>query len=409
MKKLKIALLTSTRPDIIKMAPLYWEGKKRGHEIILIHSAQHFPYTLFEGFYNNLQMKFPPDYIINMGLVKKIGMKLSKYTYEIDKKTGLHLTKFIENLLSKISKENPDLSKTEIKIRSDLDKLLKTKLKGIDILLVHGDTLTCMSGAITAHLNKIPIGHVEAGLRTFAKEPFPEETSRRITDACSDFHFTPTKETRQNLLNEGFKESVYLTGNTIVDAVQWAKTRGTDKFIKNLGMDKNKEWIYFTSHRRENFTDKKRVENIVKTVYELADMGYQVLWSNKPGNQRYFNKYEIKIKKHPNIIMIEGISSYTENIHFMNKCKVIVTDSGGMQEEAASLGIPCITLRPVTERPETIKAEVNFLADPTKPINIKQLLKKALSIKKYPQIYGKGNTAKKIYEILEKGLFKNEI
>jgi UDP-N-acetylglucosamine 2-epimerase (non-hydrolysing) len=370
--------------------------------MILVHSAQHFPYSLFESFYKDLNLPFPPHYLVNCGGVKKIGMTLSKQTHRIDVKTGSKLTMLVEKGVSKVSKENPDLMSSALTIMDDLNVLLKGELKDIDLLLVHGDTLTAMCGAIAAHLNKIKVGHVEAGLRTFAKEPFPEETSRRIADACCDYHFSPTKETMKNLLNEGFKESAYLTGNTVVDAVQWAKKKGSDAFISSLGMDEGKKWIYFTSHRRENFTDEKRVRNIVKVVYELADMGYQILWSNKPGNARYFDKYGISIPKHKNIIMVEGISQYTENIHFMSKCDVIVTDSGGMQEEAASLKIPCITLRPVTERPETVTAGVNFLADPTKAINIKVLLEKANKVKNYPEIYGDGKSSSQIFDVIEK-------
>ncbi len=398
---MKIVLLTGTRPDIIKMAPLYWEGKKRGHEVILVHSNQHYPYDLFEAVYKDLELPFPPHFILNDSIVKKVARWVSKKAYLHDLKKGSNWSKIVKNVGGKFLRGRPGMNNTITRIISSFDKVLREKLNDVYIVLTHGDTLTCMAGSLAAHLNMVPVGHVEAGLRTGTREPFPEQTNTRIADACSDLHFAAVEKNAEFLKREGFNEKdIFVVGNTVVDAVNWAKKKGSKEFFLRLGADPNKKWVYFSAHRRENLIHEGRFRVIVKAAYDLADMGYQLIWSVRPGTKFYFDKYGIKVN-HPNIITVSEIPRYTDIVWLMDNSEFIVTDSGSMQEEMAALKKPCITLRFVTDRPETVEAGVNFLAKPDKNLDIRKLVEKALSVKKFPDIYGKGDSAAKIYDVLE--------
>ncbi len=399
---MKIVLLTGTRPDIIKMAPLYWEGKKRRHEVILVHSNQHYPFDLFESVYRDLDLPYPPHFILNDGVAKKLARIVSKKVYLYDLKHGTSLSEKVKKAGSKILSSRPNASKTAVEIISGLNDLFLNHLKDVDIILTHGDTLTCMAGSLAAHLNLIPVGHIEAGLRTGTREPFPEQTNTRIADACADLKFAATEKNAGFLKNEGFDErDIFVVGNSVVDAVLWAKDKGNKQFFLDLGADPSKKWVYFSAHRRENLIHEKRFKAIVKAAYDLADMGYQVIWSVRTGTKTYFEKYGISVS-HPNILTVEEIPNYTDIVWLMNNSEFIVTDSGSMQEEMAALKKPCITLRFVTDRPETVEAGINFLAEPDESLNIKKVVEKALAVKKFPSLYGEGDSASKIFDVLEK-------
>ena len=215
-----ITLLTGTRPDIIKMAPLYWEAKKRNIDVSLVHASQHYPYHLFEGVYADLELP-KPDHIINAGIVKKMFIKSSKFLYNI----GMHEQMEKLAVSSGLFEGGKITSNAFSKILSGMDTLIRTdkKIANTNILLVHGDTTTCAAGAIAGYYNLIPVGHVEAGLRTFSREPYPEQGNTRMADAVSDIRFAATETNRKNLLNEGFSnETIFVVGNTVVDAAKWA-------------------------------------------------------------------------------------------------------------------------------------------------------------------------------------------
>ena len=240
---MKIVLVTGTRPDIIKMAPIYWEAKKRGHQPVLVHCAQHYPYHLFEGSYRDMDLPFPPDFMVSSSIVKKAGQHASKLAHVLDKNfPSLGAYGKVESLAG-LAGSRPNPAGTLAGIIRELNSLFLGKLKDAGVVLVHGDTLTCAGAALSAHLKLLPVAHVEAGLRTFSREPFPEQTDTRTADACSDLHFSATKTNERNLLNEGFlKERVITVGNTVVDAAQWAarKGEGSQKFFEKLGIDFSK-------------------------------------------------------------------------------------------------------------------------------------------------------------------------
>ncbi|MFH1443282.1 MAG: UDP-N-acetylglucosamine 2-epimerase (non-hydrolyzing) [Candidatus Micrarchaeota archaeon] len=410
---MKIGILTGTRPDIIKMAPLYWEAKRRGHKPVLIHTSQHFPYHLFEGVYRDLDMQFPPHYSVQYGMVKKLGVHVSKAAYRIDERSSFGLSKRFEDLATNVVSRRPNPARTVGSIILELNELLQGELKDLDILLTHGDTLTSMAGAIAASLNLIPVGHVEAGLRTFSKEPFPEQIDTRVSDACADLYFAATETNRKNLINEGFrKERIFTVGNTVVDAAIYAANKGkrSKAFFERLGFDFQKKLIYFSCHRRENLMHEKRFRAIVEAMAELSDKGYLILWSVRPGTQEMISKFGMEgmLSKHRNLIRVSDIPRYSDIMFFISKCHLVVTDSGSMQEETAALHVPTATLRFVTDRPESVEAGVNVLAKPSSKNAVLEAVMKAASKevnarmrgKKNP--YGSGNSSKLIIDAIEK-------
>jgi len=370
---MKIGILTGTRPDIIKMAPLFWEAKKRGHKTILIHTGQHYSDHLFAGAYASMELPAPMHKL----------------------ETG----------------ECASPAESVGKMMLAIDKLLREKEKP-DILLVHGDTLTSLSGALASYLNLVPVGHVEAGLRTFSREPFPEQLDTRGSDAASDLYFAATELNRKNLLNEGFsKERIFVTGNTSVDAAIWAsKKPNADalKFFASHGIDFSLPTIYFSIHRRETTISKERFCAAANVAFSLSEKGYCVVWSIRPGTKAALKQYglEAEMKKHPNLHPIEEIPSYSHIVHLMQKCRFVCTDSGSMQEETAALHVPCITVRFVTDRPESVQAGCNVLAPPKDADTILQAAQfveknhSKMSSAKNP--YGEGNSASLILDAIEK-------
>lgn len=408
---MKMVLVTGTRPDIIKMAPIYWQARKRGHEAILVHCAQHYPYHLFEGSYRDMDLPFPPNYIVHSSLVKKVGRHASKIAHVLDKKfPGVGAYSKVESLAG-LAGSRPNPADTLAGIIAELNKLFSGKLKDADVVLVHGDTLTCAGAALSAHLNLLAVAHVEAGLRTFSREPFPEQTDTRTADACSDIHFSATKTNEVNLLNEGFsKERVITVGNTVVDAAQWAAKQGegSREFFEKLGIDFSKPVAYFSCHRRETLLHRERFEAVVEAAIEIGKRGIQVLWSVRPGTVHAFKSYGMleKLQKAQNVFLASDIPYYTDIMFLVSKCLFVATDSGSMQEETAALRVPCVTLRYVTDRPESVQAGVNLLAPPEsaqaimKSVDFVIRNNSAMRTKKNP--YGDGNSSAKIIDALEK-------
>lgn len=368
---MKIGILTGTRPDIIKMAPIYWEAKKRGHDAALIHTGQHYSHHLFGGVYESMDLP-EPHFRLEIGECKSPAESAGKMILEVD-------------------------------------KLLQKEKFGI--VLTHGDTLTSMAGALASYLNVVPVGHVEAGLRTFSREPFPEQLDTRCSDAASDLYFAATETNRKNLLNEGFpQERILVVGNSVVDAAIWAAKRGEGgrDFFAAHGIDFSKPTAYFSIHRRETTMDRNRFSAAAHAAMQLADKGYCVVWSIRPGTKVALKNFgfDEEIKKHANLHPIEEIPSYPHIMFLMSKCRFVCTDSGSMQEEAAALHVPCITVRFVTDRPESVEAGANVLAEPTSAENIVKIAEAVekshskMSSAKNP--YGEGNSSQLILDAIEK-------
>ena len=315
MKKIKVMTVFGTRPEAIKMAPLVLELQKQSQrfEAITTVSAQH--REMLDQVLDIFHIK--PDYDLNIMHARQT------------------LTDITSNVLI------------------NLDKILKEAKP--DIVLVHGDTTTTFAASVAAFYNQIPIGHVEAGLRTWEKySPYPEEMNRQMTDAMTDLYFAPTNQSKANLLKENHKEdNIYITGNTAIEALK----QTVDKEYHHDILDKvspDNKLILLTMHRRENQGEPMR--RVFKVIREVVESREDV---------------EVIYPVHLSPAVQEAakeILGNTERIHLISPLDVvdfhnlaarsyfIMTDSGGVQEEAPSLGKPVLVLRDKTERPEGVEA-----------------------------------------------------
>lgn len=273
-----------------------------------------------------------------------------------------------------------------------------------DLVLVHGDTTTTMATTLSAFYAKVPVGHVEAGLRTFDKHyPFPEEINRVVTDSICDYYFAPTKGAVENLNQSGIKDNIYMTGNSVIDALLFTK----ENYHSDLDhTDSELKTILLTSHRRENFGEP--LKEICLAVKDLVEQ-----------NQDIEVVYPVHLN--PNVRkvvyeMLEGVSrvklveplEYAPFVSLMDKSHLILTDSGGVQEEAPSLGKPVLVLRDTTERPEAIDAGVVKLVGPHREkivTEVNLLLQDEIQYQKMATAvnpYGDGLCAKRIVDVLIK-------
>ena len=363
MNKLKVMTVFGTRPEAIKMAPLIKELENRDNiDSIVCVTAQHRELL---------------DQVLDI--------------FNINTNYDLNLMKSNQTLTS---------------ITANVLEELNTVINEVkpDIVLVHGDTTTTLSASLAAFYNQCKVGHVEAGLRTYNKySPYPEEINRQVTGVIADLHFAPTNESKKNLIKEGKCESdIYVTGNTAIDTLKTTvKSNYTNEIIDKIGNDRI---ILLTAHRRENLGDtmknmflaiKKIVEefNDVQVVYpvhlnpKVRDVADEILGDNKK------------------IHLIEPLN-VVDFHNFMEKSYIIMTDSGGIQEEAPSLGKPVLVLRDTTERPEGVEAGTLKLVgtnkdniyEATKELLTDKEVYKAMSTASNP--YGDGFASKYIVDII---------
>ena len=313
MEKIKVMSIFGTRPEAIKMAPLVKELEKREEiESYVCVTAQH------------REM---------LDQVLKIFEIIPQYDLNI-MKSGQSLTEITNRVLN------------------GLEEIIK-ELKP-NLILVHGDTTTTFSGALAAFYNKVAIGHVEAGLRTNNKySPYPEEMNRQMVDCLADMYFAPTELSKQNLLKENIKkEKIFVTGNTAIDAMK--TTIKTNYYNENLEWASDSKLILLTAHRRENLG--KPMENIFKAVKKIVNefKDVKVIYPVHKNPEIRNMAYNI-LKNEDRIKIIEPLDVIDFH-NFQNSSYCILTDSGGIQEEAPSLGKPVLVLRDTTERPEGIEA-----------------------------------------------------
>jgi len=265
----------------------------------------------------------------------------------------------------------PDFDLNLMKPGQDLSDITSNVLLGMrdvykewlpDVVLVHGDTSTTLAASLSAYYARVKVGHVEAGLRTYNKySPWPEEMNRRITGAVADLHFAPTQKSRANLLAEGITESTaHVTGNTVIDALlDVAERIHTDEGLRNQFestfdfLDPKKRLVLVTGHRRENFGE--GFEAICHALAQIASRGdVQVIYPVhlNPNVQEPVRRI---LGNQPNVVLLEP-QDYLPFVYLMDRCALIITDSGGVQEEAPSLGKPVLVMRDTTERPEALEA-----------------------------------------------------
>ena len=322
MSKLKVMTVFGTRPEAIKMAPLALELAGRPEfDAQCCVTAQH--REMLDSVLDIFQLK--PDYDLN------------------------------------IMEPRQTLSTITAKCLGGMDQVLEKARP--DLVLVHGDTSTTFAGALAAFYHKIPVGHVEAGLRTYDKwSPYPEEINRKLVGAIADLHFCPTPSNRDNLARENITKGVFLTGNTVIDALQTTVVKDfsfSEKTLNNLDYV-NQKVILLTCHRRENYgqpmTDIMTALRRVADAFPETELVYPVHLS--PVVQETAHKY---LDKHPRIHLIAPLA-VDEMHNLMARCHMVMTDSGGLQEEAPALGKPVLVLRRETERPEAVEAGTVRLA-----------------------------------------------
>ena len=309
-----------------------------------------------------------------------------------------------------IMKKNQNLSDTTTKILDGMNAIFADWLP--DWVVVHGDTTTTLSASLAAFYKKIKIAHVEAGLRTGdIYSPWPEEVNRKFTDIVSSLHFAPTKNSKSNLLKKGINEkSIIITGNTVIDAllqsIELIKDNQNLKVSiekKFHFLDKNKKLLLVTCHRRENFDTGHK--NVCQALLDLAnEENVQIVYPVHPNPNISRETFKILDKKQ-NIYLIDP-QEYLPFIYLMNSSYLMLTDSGGIQEEAPSLGKPVLVLRDKSERPEVVESgnavvvgtDRNNIIKKTKELLSSETKYKLMSIKENP--YGNGDAAIKIVEAL---------
>ncbi|WP_093725129.1 non-hydrolyzing UDP-N-acetylglucosamine 2-epimerase [Terribacillus halophilus] len=318
--KKKVMLVFGTRPEAVKMAPLVLELKKRTEQFETIVAVTAQQREMLDQVLDIFDIK--PDYDLN------------------------------------IMKARQSLAHITTKVMEGLDELYQ-KVKP-DIVLVHGDTTTSFAASLAAYYNQIPVGHVEAGLRTWDKySPFPEELNRQLTGVIADLHFSPTAQARQNLLEENKNaETIAVTGNTAIDALQ--TTVAADYQHPILEQAGGRRLVLITAHRRENLGE--NMEHMFTAIRRIADAHPDTLIVYpvhlNPAVREIANRI---LGNHERIQLIEPLGLIDFH-NFASRAYLLLTDSGGVQEEAPSLGVPVLVLRDTTERPEGIQAGTLKLA-----------------------------------------------
>ena len=350
---MKISIILGTRPEIIKMSPVIHACEQSGLNFFVLHTGQHYSYNMDQVFFEQLN--------------------LPETKYNLDVGSGTHAEQ-TGNMMIKIERvlqqENPD------------------------VVLVQGDTNTVLAGALAAVKLGIKVGHVEAGLRSY-DQGMPEEINRVLADHASDYLFAPTEKSCLLLLQEGISnEKVFITGNTVVDAV-----------FQNLELSKNKTdalsklglcagaYFLVTVHRQENVDDCKRFSDIVDGLHAIRnELDVEIIYPIHPRARKHFESFGLTLD---GITLVEPLD-YLSFLQLESNAKLVLTDSGGVQEESCILGVPCVTLRDNTERPETLEVGSNILAG-TSPDKILDCAKTMGNRpRSWINPFGDGNAAKAI-------------
>ena len=323
MQKKRIIVTVGTRPEVIKMAPLVMELRDRSNlHVSLVSTSQH-------------------REMLDQAL-RVFGLKPD---FDLD-----------------IMRPDQSLADSTARALRGMGRILGENRP--DFLSVQGDTNTVLAAALAAHYRKIPVGHVEAGLRTDDPYlPFPEEMNRRLTSQLTRLHFAPTERSAQNLLREGIpEERVFITGNTVIDALYWTEKRYPDALpaVAKGILDRGNKLILVTAHRRESLDG-----NLLEMAQALGDLvgtfpDIEILYPVhlNPKVQSVINEV---LAGRDRVHLVPPVS-YPEIVQLMRNCHFILTDSGGIQEEAPAFGKPVLVMREVTERPEAIDAGVARLA-----------------------------------------------
>lgn len=359
---MKILVFVGTRPEIIKMEPLIKALDESEHECLVAQSGQHIDFEMTQVFFLDLNLRFPD------------------FQFEIGSGSHSEQTAAMLNLCEKLFQQTTP-----------------------DLVLAEGDTNTVVGVGLSAAKLHVPFGHVEAGLRSF-DFLMPEEINRRIADMCAAVNFAPSERAALNLLYEGISPSkVFITGNTVVDAVMRHSNKipSKNEIIQRLNLSRKDQLILLTVHRPTNVDN---FDNLKKLLSVISRFDETIVFPAHPRTRQSLEKLNLldSLNSAGNLILSKPLG-YLDFLALLKHSTLVMTDSGGVQEEALTLKTPCVTLRNNTERPETVKAGVNFLvgSDPEKIIKTinfvlenNKLIRNRLKEIRNP--YGDGKAADKI-------------
>jgi UDP-N-acetylglucosamine 2-epimerase (non-hydrolysing) len=356
---LKAAIVIGTRPEIIKMSPIIREYERRKLGYFILHTGQHYSFKMDEIFFSQLNLPQP------------------KYNLDVGSGTQADQTG---------------------RIMIEVEKILVKE--SLDIVLVQGDTNTTLAAALAAAKLHIKTAHVEAGLRSFDKT-MPEEINRIVADHTSEYLFAPTHRSKLNLLREGLNEgSIFVTGNTIVDAVyQTLRIGGSNNnSLSDLAI-KPKQYFLVTVHRQENVDKVDRLKCLVKSlglIYQAFSL--PLVFPMHPRTKKRIKQYGLRLPKGTRVI---DPIDFLQFLKLEASARIVLTDSGGVQEETCILRTPCVTLRDNTERPETLQVGSNIVAG-LEPMIVKQAVTTMYHKEEnWKNPFGNGYASKKIVKILQ--------
>ncbi|MDV2482018.1 UDP-N-acetylglucosamine 2-epimerase (non-hydrolyzing) [Methanoculleus sp. Wushi-C6] len=355
---MRITVVIGTRPEIIKMSPIIRYCEEQGLDYSLVHTGQHYSYEMDAMFFDELELP-QPEYKLNVG-------------------SGTH-------------------AEQTGKIMVGLERILLRDRS--DVVLVQGDTNTVLGSALSAAKLNVEVGHVEAGLRSWDRT-MPEEVNRLLTDHIARYLFAPTETAETNLLREGIDgKKIWVTGNTVVDAVfQNIKIAQQRSDIHHdLGLEPG-QYFLLTAHRQENVDDRERLERLIGAMRDLyTAYNLPIVFPAHPRTLKRLDEFGLSVPEGLRILDPQG---YLEFLLLEQSARAILTDSGGIQEEACILHVPCITLRENTERPETLDVGANVLAG-TEPHRILNAVSAMLSREaSWANPFGDGQSGRKTVEIL---------
>ncbi|UAL48673.1 UDP-N-acetylglucosamine 2-epimerase (non-hydrolyzing) [Sutcliffiella horikoshii] len=356
----KMAVVVGTRPELIKMGVLIKEMKKRNSHHLYVHSGQHYDYHM-DGMVADIFGLPKPDYNLGVG-------------------SGSHAA-------------------TTAKIMVQLEEIIIREK--IDTIVVHGDTNTTLGACLAAAKLSIPVAHVEAGLRSFDKT-MPEEINRILVDNMSTYLFAPTEESVKNLNTEGINSGIYLVGQSIVDAIEHVKHHNKINVLDIYGLD-SKKYFFITVHRQENTDNPIRLHSIFSSILDLATHPEsKLVLSMHPRTKKILAQQNLfqRLVDNPNIIILDPPPNFYHTIHLQYHAKLVITDSGGLQEESCIIGTPCVTLRENTERPETLECGANTLAGYQKEKILEAVKASILKKADWTHPYGKTGISKRILDII---------
>ncbi len=366
----KVALIFGTRPEAVKMAPVYLALKNSSLRPVVIATAQH--REMLDQVLSLFGIK--PDFDLN------------------------------------IMQQRQSLSGLTSRLIEKLDEIYSQNK--FDATLVQGDTTSTFTGALVSFYHKIPVGHVEAGLRTAnVYDPFPEEVNRRLNGVISTYHYPPTEKSKLNLLKEGVpEENMLVTGNTVIDALLWVtsnKSRLTSSFREALGVEGD-DYILVTMHRRENWG--RPMQEVMKAIKDvLNEFPRMKVVFPVHLNPAVREVVYPELEEHDRVVLTDPLD-YLPFVSLMEKSKLILTDSGGIQEEAPALGKPTLVLRRTTERPEAIEAGTAKLVGTSREAVFMETMRLLSDSREYERMakarnpFGDGTASKRISDHLCKNL-----